>query len=65
MFDAIAGDVESHLPDIEDLEPKSKQFIFQLLAQTLRQNPQGLKQIMTDVLELKAKEQESLAKLLQ
>lgn len=63
VFDAVAANVESHLPDIEDLEPKSKQFIFHLLAQALRQNPEALKQTMTDVLKLKAKEQDTLAKL--
>lgn len=65
VFDTIAADVETHLPALEDLEPKSKQFLFQLLAETLRQNPQGVKQIMTDVLKLKPKEQVSLAKVLQ
>lgn len=64
VFDAVAADVESHLPALEELEPKSKQFFFQLLAQTLRQNPEGLKQIMTDVLKLKPRTQESVTKLI-
>lgn len=63
VFDAVASRVESHLPDIEDLGTKSKQFIFQLLAQVLRENPASVKQTMTDVLKLKPKEQEELAKV--
>lgn len=63
-FDAVAEEIESRLPAIEDLEPKSKQFLFQLLAQTLRESPQGLRRIMADVLKLKPKEQEHLARLL-
>ncbi len=65
VFDTVAVQVESSLPDIEDLAPKSKQFIFQLLAQAIRRDPESLKQVMTDVLPLKAKERDGLARLLQ
>lgn len=65
VFDTVAAQVESRLPDVEDLEPKSKHFLFQLLAQALRQSPATLQQMMTTTLGLKPKEQEELAKLLQ
>lgn len=64
VFDIIAINVESYLPDFEDSDHKSKQFVFRLLAQALRQNPESVQQIVTEVLKLKPKQQEDLAELL-
>lgn len=64
-FSTVAAHIESRLPDVGSLEPKSKHFLFQLLAQALRQSPATLQQMMTATLDLKPKEQEELAKLLQ
>ncbi len=64
VFDIVAVNVESYLPDFEESDQKSKQFIFQLLAQALRQNPESLRQIISEVLKLKPKQQEDLAELL-
>ncbi|MES2438546.1 MAG: ATP-binding protein [Verrucomicrobiota bacterium] len=64
VFDIIAVKVESYLPDFEDSDLKSKQFVFRLLAQALHQNPESLQQVITEVLKLKPKEQDDLADLL-
>lgn len=64
VFDIIAVNVESYLPDFDEKDLKSKQFVFRLLAQALRQNPKSLQKILTEVLNLKPKDQEDLADLL-
>jgi hypothetical protein len=64
VFDIIAFKVEHYLPDFEDSDLKSKQFVFRLLAQALRQNPESLQHIINEVLNLKPKHQEDLADLL-
>ncbi|MES2659978.1 MAG: ATP-binding protein [Verrucomicrobiota bacterium] len=64
VFDIIAVKVESYLPDFDESDVKSKQFVFRLLAQALHQNPESLQQIITEVLKLKPKEQDDLADLL-
>jgi len=64
VFDIIAVKVESYLPDFDESDIKSKQFVFRLLAQALHQNPESLQQIITEVLKLKPREQEDLAELL-
>lgn len=64
VFDIIAVKVESYLPDFEDSDIKSKQFVFRLLAQALHQNPESLQQVITEVLKLKPREQDDLADLL-
>jgi len=65
VFDIIAVKVESYLPDFEDSDIKSKQFVFRLLAQALHQNPESLQKVITEVLNLKPKEQDDLADLLE
>lgn len=64
VFDIIAVKVESYLPDFDESEQKSKQFVFRLLKQALHQNPESLQQVITEVLKLKPKEQDDLADLL-
>ena len=64
MFDIIAVKVESYLPDFDESDLKSKQFVFRLLAQALHQNPESLQLVLTEVLKLKPKEQDDLADLL-
>jgi hypothetical protein len=64
VFDIIAVKVESYLPDFDESDIKSKQFVFRLLAQALHQNPESVQQIITEVLKLKPREQEDLADLL-
>lgn len=64
VFDILAVNVESYLPAFEDADLMSKKFMFRLLAQALRQNPESVQQIITEVLNLKKEEQEDLATLL-
>ena len=64
VFDIIAVKVESYLPDFDESDLKSKQFVFRLLAQALHQNPESLQLVLTEVLKLKPKEQDDLADLL-
>ena len=64
VFDILAVNVEAYLPAFEDADTKSRKFMFRLLAQALRQNPESVQQIITDVLNLKKEEQEELAQLL-
>jgi hypothetical protein len=65
VFDIVAVNVEAYLPAFEQSDAKSKRFMFRLLAQALRQNPESVQQILTEVLNLKKEEQEDLAELLE
>lgn len=64
VFDIVAVNVEAYLPAFEESDTKSKRFMFRLLAQALRQNPESVQQIITEVLSLKKEEQADLAELL-
>lgn len=64
VFDILAVNVESYLPSFEDSDVKSKKFVFRLLAQAVRDNPESVQQIIGDVLNLKKEEQDDLAELL-
>ena len=64
VFDILAVNVESYLPSFEDSDIKSKKFVFRLLAQAVRDNPESVQQIIGDVLNLKKDEQDDLAELL-
>jgi len=64
VFDILAVNVESYLPAFEDADPTSKKFMFLLLAQALRQNPESVQRIIIEVLNLKEDEKKDLAELL-
>jgi hypothetical protein len=64
VFDILAVNVESYLPDFEEYDTKSKRFTFRLLAQAVRENPDSVQRIISEVLGLKKEEQDDLAKLL-
>lgn len=64
VFDILAVNVEDHLPLFEDAPATSKKFTFRLLAQAIRENPESVRLIMDEVLDLKTDEQDDLAKLL-
>jgi hypothetical protein len=64
VFDILAVNVESYLPAFESADLTSKKFMFRLLAQALRENPDSVQKIITEVLNLKKEEQEDLATLL-
>lgn len=64
VFDIVAANVEAYLPDFDDTNLKSKQFVFRLLAQAVQQNPESLETIITEVLNLKPHDRDDLAELL-
>ncbi|NJC00233.1 hypothetical protein GGR63_000120 [Xanthomonas sp. 3272] len=65
VFDILAVNVEDHLPSFDEAPSKSKKFTFRLLAQAIRENPDSVRTIMDEVLNLKKEEQDDLATLLQ
>lgn len=64
VFDILAVNVESYLPSFEDADAKSKRFVFKLLAQAVKENPDSVQRIISEVLNLKKDEQDELAELL-
>ena len=65
VFDILGVNLETYLPKFEDADHNSRKFTFLLLAQALKENPASVQRIMTEVLNLKAEEQEDLAALLE
>lgn len=64
VFDILAVNVEDHLPSFDEAPSQSKKFTFRLLAQAIRENPDSVRTIMDEVLNLKRDEQDDLATLL-
>lgn len=64
VFDILAINVESYLPHFDDADEKSKKFTFRLIAQALKQNPESVQEIITEVLNLKKQDREDLAELM-
>lgn len=65
VFDILAVNVQSFLPDFEKSNSKSKKFMFKLIAQALAENPESIQKIITEVLDLKKDDQDKLARLLE
>lgn len=64
VFDILAVNVQSYLPSFEDADSKSRKFTFLLLAQAIRENPDSVQTIISEVLGLKKEAQDDLAELL-
>lgn len=64
VFDILAVSVEDHLPAFDDAPTGAKKFTFRLLAQAVRENPDAVRTIMSEVLNLRKDEQDDLAALL-
>ena len=64
VFDILAVNVQSYLPSFEEADHKSRKFTFQLLAYAVRDNPDSVQTIISEVLGLKRAEQDDLAELL-
>ncbi|WP_081268837.1 ATP-binding protein [Variovorax paradoxus] len=64
VFDILAVNVQSYLPSFEEADHKSRKFTFQLLAYAVRENPDSVQTIISEVLGLKRAEQDDLAELL-
>lgn len=65
VFDILAVNVQSYLKSFETSDKKTKKFTFMLLAQAIRQNPDSVQKILSEVLGLKPVEQDELAELLE
>jgi hypothetical protein len=65
VFDILAVNVENYLPSFEESDTKSKKFTFKLLAQAIKENPESVQTIISEVLGLKKEAQDDLAQLLQ
>jgi hypothetical protein len=64
VFDILAVNVESYLPSFEDADVASRRFTFRLLSQAIKDNPESVQKIITEVLHLKKEDQDDLAELL-
>jgi Histidine kinase-, DNA gyrase B-, and HSP90-like ATPase len=64
VFDILAVNVQSYLPHFDDADTKSKKFTFRLLAQAVKENPDSIQEIISEVLDLKKEAQDDLAELL-
>jgi len=64
VFDIIGVNVQDFLPDFEKADNSAKKFTFRLLAQALKDSPESLQKILTEVLNLDQDKQKDLADLL-
>lgn len=64
VFDIVAVNVQSYLPHFDSLDNVAKKFTFKLLAQALKQNPDSVRAIIGEVLNLTPDIQNELAHLL-
>ncbi len=64
VFDVVALNVHSLLPDFEEMDAVSKRFSFRLLREAIESDPSSLQNILQDVLGLSREKREELAQLL-
>ncbi len=64
VFDILAVNVQSYLPSFENIDQKAKKFTFRLLSQAVKDNPDSVQVILSEVLGLKKQQQDELAELL-
>ena len=64
VFDVVALNLHSYLPDFERSEKKSQKLSLQLIRQALERDPGELQLILEDVLNLPAEKKKDLAELL-
>ncbi|MDN7805143.1 ATP-binding protein [Burkholderia gladioli] len=65
VFDICALNVHQYLDSFREGRPKDRQFTLRMLKTALDENPESLKRILSDVLELPKEKQTELADLLQ
>ena len=65
VFDILAVNVESYLPSFDAADNKSKKLTFKLLSQAVKENPDSVQKIISEVLGLKKTDQDDLADLLE
>jgi hypothetical protein len=64
VFDIVALNVSTSLPDFETQDRRNKRFQLRMLRQAVEKSPEEVQLIMTEVLGLTKSKQEELAKLL-
>ncbi|OUY06990.1 ATP-binding protein [Acinetobacter populi] len=64
VFDILAVNVQTFLPNFDKTETTSKKFMFKLIAQAITENPESVQKIITEVLGLSKEDQDKLAELL-
>lgn len=64
VFDILAANVNEYLKTFEETDTSGKRFTFRLIAQAVRENPESLQEIITEVLNLNKEDQDNLADLL-
>lgn len=64
VFDVVALNVNSYVPDFSESEQTSKRFFFQLLRETLETRPSAVQRIFEQVLDLPEEKQLELDELL-
>jgi hypothetical protein len=64
VFDILAVNVHEYLKDFDETDVTSRRFTFRLLSQAIKDNPESVEKILTDVLGLKKEDQDALAELL-
>ena len=64
VFDVVAVNINSYLDDFENGTQKNRRFIFSVVQQALKQNPESLQLIFQDILKLPKERQDDLAELL-
>lgn len=65
VFDILAVNLESYLPDFDESATQSRKFTFRLLSQAIKDNPESVQHIITEVLNLKKDEQDELSELME
>lgn len=65
VFDIVALNVATALPDFDAQDARNKRFQLRMLRQAIEKSPEEVQLIMTEVLGLPKQKQEELAKLLQ
>jgi hypothetical protein len=64
VFDILAANVAGYLKSFEGLDQATKRFTFRLIAHSLRANPDGIRNLITESLNLNKEDQENLSRLL-
>lgn len=64
MFDIVAVNVSSNIPDFMDTDRKTRAFQLRLLREVVEKTPEDVQDIISSVLDLPKKEREALAALL-
>ncbi len=65
VFEIVALNVHTHLPDFDKAGPQNKRLTLRLLKHALQQSPTALHRILSEVLELPQEQIEDLAQLLE